>query len=187
MMQVLRHLGDKIIDIFHQLTEPMTFYKETATVVKAKPYVMLRFFTIWALISHILSRLRIFPVNTFVIGAFVLIGSIIIFWIYPGYYRQLWRLNETDVSKPEYEMTQNKYRYIVLLVILDIATHYLPILCLTTIPRNREEWIQSLGCLTGMLVVYFVIFGGESIWNLYNDILDPEKSILILEKNKMNI
>jgi hypothetical protein len=176
---MLRHLIDTIIGKYNDIIEPMTLYNHRSKQYRRNPLIAIRFFTVWALIIHALHRIGLFPLNTFFLALFVLIGSIVLFWIFPGYYRYLYNLKEEDPSSPYYELSKYKYRYITILIFGDILTHYLPLFLLTTLPITTIGWLESGAVLCVSLLLYICIFGMEYVWNLYYYILHPTKSAFI--------
>ena len=173
---MLRHLLDTILKKHDEIVEPMTFYKKRHEQLKKNPLSPLRFFTAWALILHVLHYIGLFPFNTYAVALFVLTGSAILFWVFPGYYPYLHKLGYDDPESPYYELTQNKYRYITMLFPLDLMTHVMPLFVLATVPITTLQWLESIAVLIVMLFSYFMIYGLDFIWNLYYYILDPVHS-----------
>jgi hypothetical protein len=109
------------------------------------PLKLIYFFTIWALGLHYLGTHEYIP-NTFTLGVFVLLVSQIFYWIYPGYYHKF---------KHDKEM-------ILVLVINDVLTHYIPLLFLR--PSN------DIRVLVVSLLLYISTFGFRKIIYIYKNI-----------------
>lgn len=140
------------------------------------PLGILNFFTAWALLFHILSRIGLLPINTFFMAIVVLVGSIVILWFYPGYYKQIWNHNETNVNSHTYERTKYKGRYIMIFTFKDFFTHYLP-LFIGKYPTSTYDWINGAVFTAVTIVIYIALFGWKWIWDYYYNLLDDEKSV----------
>lgn len=175
MLEAITHRLSSALMAF---TAPMDFLNKRKECFFKDPLFSFRFITTWAFIAHVLFYIGVLSINTFVVAIFIMLGSIIVFWIYPGYYVNIYKLDVKDPSSPYYEMSQNKYRYILLLAILDISVHYMPLL-LTRFPKNSRDWIQSSILLFIMLIVYISVYGLRLIWNQYYYLNDPASSVFL--------
>ena len=162
-------------DKYTEFTKPLKLYELVLSKNDKNPLLALRFLTIWALIIHILYRIGIFRMNTYALGIFIFVGSIFVFWIYPGHYRQIYNMDVKDVNSPYYELSKYKCRYLSIIGFYDIIFHYLPLLLLVQ-PMTNAVWIESFFVLFATLTVYMLTLGFKYVWIVYYYLFDPVRS-----------
>jgi hypothetical protein len=113
------------------------------------------FFTIISLIFHILSYFN-FIGSTLPLAILILIGSIILYWIFPGYYFMYW---------------DKGLLFISLLLITDILLHYVPVYILYKNNNNNYAYKEIF-----ILILLYLIIMNSKIFVIYKDPLKWLKS-----------
>lgn len=168
----------KLKEQYENFIRPLKLMDIVSKQSSRNPLVMFRYLTIWAFIIHVLYRIGIFRMNTFALGMFVFVGSIILMWFYPGYYTFLYKLQVTDPDSPYYHLYQYKHRYIAIIAFYDIILHYLPMFLLV-VPVTNVLWLESFAVLFTTILVYLVTIGTKYAWKVYYYLLDPVNSVYL--------
>jgi hypothetical protein len=113
-------------------------------------------FTIWCFILHLLSYYNYIP-STKILAIFVLFISIILYWIYPGYY---------------FKWYKKKLCYIfIILIAFDILFHYLPVYILHKKEKKQDTlkiaWKEIL-----ITIIIYILVMRETIFTIYKDPFD---------------
>ena len=110
-------------------------------------------YTIWCFILHLLSYYNYIS-STKILAIFVLFISIILYWIYPGYYLKWY--NNTICS------------IFIILVIFDILFHYLPVYILYKKEKKQKKvkiaWKQIL-----IMTILYIFIMRKNIFTIYKD------------------
>ena len=109
-------------------------------------------FTIWCFILHLLSYYNYIP-STQILAIFVLFISIILYWIYPGYY---------------FKWYKKKLCYIfIILIVFDILFHYMPVYILNKKEKVKIAWKEIL-----ITIIIYILVMRETIFTIYKDPFD---------------
>jgi len=113
-------------------------------------------YTIWSFILHLLSYYNYIS-STKILAIFVLFISIVLYWIYPGYY---------------FKWYKNTFFYIfIILIITDIIFHYLPVYILYKKEKNQDKVKIAWKEILIMTIIYILIMR-KTIFTIYKDPYD---------------
>jgi hypothetical protein len=116
------------------------------------------YLTVWSLFLHILSYFKIIK-STLPLAYFVLFGSIILFWVYPGYY---------------FKYCNKGFKIMFLLFIIDFITHYLPVILL-----SKKYTLKDTVAVKPIIVlaILYLLLVNKKVFQAY---IDPLKHLNII-------
>jgi len=113
-------------------------------------------YTIWCFILHLLSYYNYIS-STKILAIFVLFISIILYWIYPGYYFKWYKKIACYIF--------------IILILFDILFHYLPVYFLYKKEKKQDKvkiaWKQIL-----TVTILYILIMRKTIFTIYKDPFD---------------
>jgi hypothetical protein len=113
-------------------------------------------YSTWCFFLHLLSYYNYIS-STKILAIFVLFISIILYWVYPGYYFKWYK--------------KTTYYIFIILILFDILFHYLPVYILHKKEKKQDTvkiaWKQIL-----IMTILYILIMRKTIFTIYKDPFD---------------